>query len=545
MRDRFDYIVVGSGSAGAAVAGRLAEDPSRTVLLLEAGGPDTKAEIHVPFFHTRLLKSDVDWFYYTEPEPRLGHRRIYWPRGKVLGGCSSCNFMIVLRGHAADYDRWAALGNAGWDYASVLPFFRKLENFHAGASAYHGVGGPVNVTRLRCVNPITHAFVDAAVSQGIARCEDHNGAVFEGVDYVQVSQRDGRRSSVVRGYLDAARRRANFTLVTRAQATRVTVHGRRATGVEYVADGRAHVAHADHEIVVCAGAIASPQLLLLSGIGPADELRALGIPVVHELPGVGRGLRDHFIVPLNYHCRQPVSLANAELAENQDLFMSSGDGPLTSSLVEATAAVKTDASLASPDVAINCIPHYFLDYGFRTYDGHAFAITVNLRQAESTGSVSLHSADPLAPPRLRANYLSMDSEWETVMRGVELARAVAHDGALAAFRGSELGLGRRGGEREAVAAYVREFGQTEFHPVGSCRMGADAMAVVDAELRVRGLEGLRVADASVMPADLSSPTNVACIMIGERAADFITRGVVAAAEADALPRRMQPAPATP
>ena len=523
MPERFDHVVVGAGSAGAALAARLSEDPARRVLLLEAGGPDTKAEIEVPFLHTRLLKSDVDWFHYTEPEAQLGHRRIYWPRGKVLGGCSSCNFMIVLRGHAADYERWAALGNAGWDFASVLPVFRRMENFHAGASTYHGVGGPVDVARLRCVNPLTHAFVQAAVDQGVPRSNDHNGAAFEGVDYVQVSQRDGRRSSVVRGYLDPARARANLTVTPRAHATRIVVQNRRAVAVEYRVGNEARIAQADGDIVLSAGAIGSPHLLLLSGIGPADALRAAGVAVVHDLPGVGQGLRDHFIVPVNYHCRKPVSLANAELAENQDVYMSSRDGPLTSTLVEATSALRVDAASPSPDLAINFIPHYFVDYGFRTYDGHAFTLTVNLRQARSTGSITLQAADPLAAPRMSANYLADESEWRTVLRGIEMAREIAHGAALAEFRGSELGPGRLATTREALAAYVRDVGQTEFHPVGTCRMGADPLAVVDAQLRVHGIERLRVADASVMPADLSSPTNIATIMIGERAADFLMR----------------------
>jgi choline dehydrogenase len=521
MVDSYDYIVIGAGSAGAPLAARLSEDRSRRVLLLEAGPSDAKAEIHVPFFHTRLFKTDVDWDYYTEPVAELANRRVYWPRGKVLGGCSSCNFMIALRGHPADFDHWASLGNDGWDYASLLPFFRRLENHYSGDSEYHGAGGPVNVARLRCVNPITDAFVEAAGSVGIPRSEDHNGETFDGVDYVQVSQRDGRRGSVALSYLHPAHDRENLVIATHAQGTRIAVEHGRAREVTYLRDGAEHRARAAAEIVLSGGSINSAQLLLLSGIGPADELRALGIPVVHDLPGVGRGMRDHFIVPLNYHCRRPVSLANAELAENQDIYVSSHDGPLTSSLVEATAAVKTSTSLRSADLALNIIPNYFLDYGFRTYDGHAFAITVNLRSSQSTGSITLTSADPTAPPRITMDYLSTQSERDTLLHGIDLAREIAAAAALGPFRGSELDPGRAANTAEAVMDYVRAFGQTEFHPVSTCRMGSDDGAVVDSQLRVRGLEGLRIADASVMPSEISSPTNLASIMIGERAADLI------------------------
>jgi choline dehydrogenase len=524
LSEIYDYIVIGSGSAGAVVASRLSEDKTNQVLLLEVGGRDTKAEIHVPFYHPKLLKTDVDWFYYTEPEPHLNFRRIYWPRGKVLGGCSSCNFMIVQRGHRDDFDRWDQLGNKGWSYADILPTLKKMENHFSGTSEYHGVGGPVNVTRLKCVNPLSHLYLEAAVASGIARTDDQNGPLLDGADYVQVSQKDGQRSSVVKGYLEPARERKNLTVKTQAYVTRLLVEKGRAEGVSYLKDGEIKKAQASREVILCGGTINSPQLLMLSGIGPADHLKSLGIPVVQELPGVGQNLQDHFLTPVNYHCTQPVSLANAEIAENRDLYMSSHDGPLTSNLVEAIAFYKTRTGLKTPDVVLNFIPNFFQDYGFRNYDGHAFTVSVNLRQTESKGQITLASNDPFASPRIQVNYLSQGSEVKSLIQGIRFAREIIRNKAFDPYRGIEIFPGDSIQTDQEISDYIRSRGHTEFHPVSTCKMGNDAMAVVDSRLRVRGVEGLRVADASVFPAETISATNITTIMIGERAAAMIREG---------------------
>jgi choline dehydrogenase len=524
MIKNYDYIVVGAGSSGAVVATKLSESGLHQVLLLEAGGADTKAEIHVPFYHTKLFKTEVDWLYYTEPEPHLNYRRIYWPRGKVLGGSSCLNFMIALRGHPYDFNLWAELGNLEWSYAKVLPYFKKMENHFSGASEYHGVGGPLNITRLKCVNPLTPIFIEAAVSSGISRTEDHNGATMEGVDYVQVSQKDGRRSSVARAYLEPAKMRSNLTIKTHAHATKILIENHCAKGVSFKHEGKLEKAFANAEVILCGGAINSPQLLMLSGIGPAQHLKAIEIPLVLDLPGVGQNLQDHFFVPINYHCKKPVSLANADLAENQDIYISSHDGPLTSNLVEATALVKTSPSLPAPDIAINMIPNYFQDYGFKTYDGHAFTLSTQLRKTESVGQLTLFSNDPLAPPRLQANYLSKKEELKALIHGIRLSRRIVQESSFDPFRGSELYPGHRIQSDQEISEYIQNHGQTEFHPLGTCKMGKDSMAVVEQNLKVKGIKGLRVADASIIPSELTSTPNLTCIMIGERAAEFILTG---------------------
>jgi choline dehydrogenase len=522
--ETYDYIIVGSGSAGAVIASRLSEKADLKVLLLEAGGPDTRAEIHVPFYATKLFKTRLDWAYYTEEEPHLNFRRIYWPRGKVLGGSSSSNFMTVQRGHPHDFDRWCELGNSEWSFSKLLPYYKKLENHFSGPSEYHGVGGPVNVARLKCINPLTHVYLEAAVEAGFSRTHDHNGAHPDGVDHVQVTQKGGRRWSVVDGYLTPARGRQNLTIKTHAPVTSLMIDKKRVRGVTCVQDGKVLQIFASREVILCGGVINSPQLLMLSGIGPADPLKSLGIPIVLDLPGVGQNLQDHFLVPINYHCKKPISLANAELAENQDIYMSSRDGPLTSNQVEGVNIVKTDPTLPVSDLSINFVPNYFLDYGFKSYDAHAFNFYTTLRRAESVGDLTLFSKNPFAPPRVRANYLSKSNELKTLLKGVKIVREIAHAKPFAPYRGSELDPGKSAQTESAIADYIRNRGQSEFHPVGTCKMGNDPLAVVDQQLRVRGIEGLRVADASIFPTQISVAANITVIMIGEKAAAMISKG---------------------
>ena len=518
----FDVVVVGAGSAGCAVAGRLSEDPSVRVLLLEAGGTDDVLEVQIPAGLYKVWRTRHDWNYTTEPQPELDGRRLFWPRGKLLGGSSSINAMIYMRGAAADYDEWAELtGDPSWSYEHVLPLFRRMEDNARGADRYHGVGGPLRVEDLRSPHPWTRAVIQSAVAAGYPRNDDFNGATQEGVGQYQVTQKRGRRWSSAAAYLHPAMSRPNLTLRTGALTTRVLVEDGRATGVEYRCDGRVHTARATREVVLSGGAVNSPQLLMLSGIGPADHLREVGVDVVHDLPGVGGGLQDHPLVPVVWNVRSGKSLRLAETPVNLAKWKAAGRGPLTSNLAEAGLFTRSSPEQPEPDLQMHFLPVKFWKQAEIDPDAEAFSTLVVLVRVHSRGSVRLRSADPTWSPAIDAGYLTDERDLDALVSGVEKAREIAASGPLASVLADEWSPGAAGQGRDALRASVRETLESLYHPVSSCRMGTDDQAVVDSQLRVHGIEGLRVADASVMPTLVRGNTNAPSIMIGERAADLI------------------------
>jgi choline dehydrogenase len=520
----YDYIVVGAGSAGCVLAARLTEDERARVLLLEAGGAGGAKEIRIPAAFSKLFKTRVDWNFSTEPEPQLHDRRLYWPRGKVLGGSSAINAMIYIRGNRADYDFWRDSGNPGWGYAEVLPYFKKSENQERGASEYHGVGGPVNVADPRYVNPLTRAFLAAAEQIGIASNPDFNGAAQDGAALYQVTQKDGSRCSAADGFLQPARERNNLTVVTAAHAARVLLEGNRAVGVAFLRDGAMQEARADGEVILAGGTVNSPQLLMLSGIGPAGELKTAGISTVHDLPGVGKNLQDHPMVSVGYLCTQKISLDGAETLGNFLRWLVWRNGPLASNVAEAGLFLRTRVGLEAPDLQLLFGPAYYRGHGLVRRKEHCFGFGPTLIAPQSRGEISLRSANPLDAPAIRANYLATDTDLRTMIAGVRLARRLAHAKAFDAFRGEELHPGAAQQSDSEIAEFLRNELETLYHPVGTCKMGNDALAVVDPRLRVHGIERLRVVDASIMPRVPAGNTNAPVMMIAEKAAELIREG---------------------
>ncbi len=500
----YDYIIVGAGSAGCVLANRLSADDAARVLLIEAGGPDSAREIHVPISFSKLFKTVVDWAFYTEEQPRLNKRKLYWPRGKVLGGSSSINAMIYIRGNRRDYDRWAQMGATGWDWNGVERFFEQSLTDQ-------------NVADLCSVNPISEAFVEAATQAGYARNHDFNGAIQEGFGFYRVTQLNGRRHSAADAFLRPAIMRKNLAVLTGALATGIVMEGAHARGVRYVRNGKAEVARAEREVILAGGAVNSPQLLLLSGIGGADQLKRFGIEVVVDLPGVGENLQDHPVVSICYRSKLPVSLANAPRITNLARYLVRQRGPLTSNVAEAGGFVHTRAGLDRPDLQFHFAPGFFLEHGFRTVEGHGFTFGPTLVRPESRGWIRLRSADATDQPLIQPNYLDREEDLQVLVDGVKMAREIARGRALDPYRGEEIFPGECGD----LAEYVRAMLETLYHPVGTCKMGTDPMAVVDPQLRVRGVAGLRVVDASVMPEVVSGNTNAPTMMIAERAAAAI------------------------
>ncbi|SEP15599.1 GMC family oxidoreductase [Trujillonella endophytica] len=518
----YDVVVVGAGSAGCALAGRLTEDPSLRVLLLEAGGSDDVLEVQIPAALYKVWRTRRDWNYTTEPQPGLGGRRLFWPRGKLLGGSSSINAMIYIRGAAADYDEWAQLtGDPSWSFESVLPLFRRMEDNARGADRFHGTGGPLRVEDPRSPHVWSRAAVESAVAAGHPRNSDFNGARQEGAGLYQLTQRRGRRWSAADAYLHPVVDRPNLTVVTGAPTTRVLVSGGRATGVEYRRGGRLHTAHAAAEVVLAGGAVNSPQLLLLSGIGPADHLREVGVDVVHDLPGVGGGLQDHPLVPVIWHTRGGKSLFRAESPSGYAKWFGARRGPLTSNLAEAGLFARSRPELDEPDLQYHFLPVKFWRQAEVDPDVDAFTAASVLVRVHSRGSVRLRSADPAWAPAIDAGYLTDPRDLDALVSGVEQAREIAATGPLADVLGEEWSPGPAARTPEQLRQSVRDTLESLYHPVSSCRMGTDDRAVVDPQLRVHGIDGLRVVDASVMPTLVRGNTNAPTIMIAERAADLI------------------------
>jgi choline dehydrogenase len=511
-----DFVIVGAGAAGCVLASRLTEDPDTSVLLLEAGPRDRRLETRIPAAFSRLYRSEIDWGYSTVPQAELDDRELVFPLGRVLGGSTAMNAMMVLRGHRADYDAWAAAGCPGWSWDEVERSFARSR------------AGPFPLAELRDRNALTAAFVEAAQAEGIAFNPDLNSGQNEGVGFVPVSQRRGRRFGVVRGYLQPARRRPNLTVVTGAQVTRVLLSNGRATGVRYrlAGSGNAQEGRAERDVVLCAGAIGSPHLLQLSGIGPREPLEAAGIEVLHELPGVGAGLLDHLASGLLVLTKGVDTLASAESIPNVLRWALRGRGPLTSNVGEAVAFVRTEPQLIAPDVELLFAPVLFEDEGLKQPTEHGLTIGVIALRPKSVGSVRLRSKDPGEAPAIDPRYLSDPSgeDLKTLLHGLRLARRVLARAPLADYVLQELQPGSEAKSDDELTVHVRALSQTLYHPAGTCRMGTDEGAVVDLELRVRGLEALRVVDASVMPSLPSGHTNWPTVMIAESASELIRAG---------------------
>jgi choline dehydrogenase len=520
----YDYIIVGAGSAGCVLANRLTEDPSIKVLLLEAGGPDSRREIHIPVAFSKLFQTACDWTYFTEPEPQLENRKLYWPRGKVLGGSSSINAMIYIRGNSQDYDHWRELGNPGWSYADVLPYFKKSENQERGPSEYHGTGGPLNVSDLCCMNPLSQAFLEAAEESGFSRNPDFNAASQEGFGFYQVTQKEGRRHSAAVAFLRPAMTRPNLTVKTKVHASGILFEKNRAIGVSFQREEGIEQARAEREVIVCAGAIGSPQLLMLSGVGNAAELRRFSIPVVCDLPGVGANLQDHPAIGLIYESLQPVSLLITENLSTQMRYLFFKNGPLTSNVAEAGGFVKLSANSATPEIQFHFGAGYFKNHGLETIKEHAYSFGPTLVRPQSAGYIRLRSSNPLDSPGIHANYFSDPRDLDMMVEGVKMARRIGAARAFAKYRGRELYPGNQVQSDDAIRGFIRKMVETLYHPVGTCKMGNDPAAVVDSDLRVHGVEGLRVVDASIMPSVPGGNTNAPTIMVAEKAADMIKRG---------------------
>jgi choline dehydrogenase-like flavoprotein len=523
--DEFDYVVVGGGSAGCAAAARLSEDPSRSVCLLEAGGDGRSVLIDTPALIAVTVPRRIhNWALDTVPQEGLEGRRGYQPRGKGLGGSSVINAMIYMRGNALDYDEWAAAGNPGWAWSDVLPVFRRAENNERGADAWHGTGGPLNVADGRSPNVTSLAFVEAAVQAGVARNRDFNGATQEGVGLYQVTQKNGRRWSAARAYLDPAAGRANLAVVTGAHARRLLLEGKACAGVETTRGAF----RARRETILAGGAFGSPQLLLLSGIGPREELARHGIDLRHELPGVGQNLQDHPDYVIGYLSQAPGLLGLTlrglgNLAAGIGPFRRAGAGILASNIAEAGGFLKSDPALERPDLQLHFAIGLVADHGRDRTPRYGFSCHVCVLRPKSRGSVRLASADPLAPPRIDPAFLAHEDDASLLLRGVKMTMGILGQPALSAYRGANV-FGEEGASDDALGTLIRRRADTVYHPVGTCRMGNDELAVVDARLRVRGIERLRVADASIMPTLIGGNTNAPSMMIGERVADFIGAG---------------------
>lgn len=518
----YDYVIVGAGSAGCVLANRLTEDAGIRVLLLEAGGADRRPEIRIPAAFPKLFKTKHDWNFETVPQVHLNGRQLYVPRGKGLGGSSSINAMIYIRGHRTDYDGWVAQGCAGWGYEDVLPYFKKSEDYACGASAYHGVGGPLRVESLREPNPLTHAFVEAGVEAGLLRNDDFNGERQEGVGFAPVTQRRGQRWSTATAFLRTALQRTNLVVETDAQAKRLLVEGSRVTGIIYRQCGEDRVARAEREVILCAGAIGTPHLLMLSGIGPAEMLQQHGIDVVQDVPNVGRNLHDHLIFGVRYKVRQPITLANADTSINALRWLLFRRGPLTSNVAEGLAFLRTHSDLTAPNLQLHFGPAAFQNHGLDPISEHAMTLGVTLLQPQSRGFVALRSADPDAMPLIEPCSLSDDGrDLRTLVEGVAWARRIYQASAFSPFRGEEWAPGINVQTPEDIAESIRADAEYLYHPVGTCRMGSDVDSVVDPELRLRGMTGIRISDASVMPTIVRGNTNAPVIMIAEKAADLI------------------------
>lgn len=528
--DRCDYVVIGAGSAGCVLANRLTEDGRSSVLLLEAGGRDDSLLVRMPAGAGQLIKAKgpYNWGFWTEPEPRLGGRRLWWPRGKGWGGSSSINGMIYIRGHARDYDHWRQLGLRGWSYAEVLPYFKRSEAMEGGGDTYHGGDGPLHISKAASPNPVFSGFIAAGAQAGHKLTADFNGVQQEGFGPYQLTIRDGRRWSASAAFLrPILGKRSNLFAETGARTTRILVEDGRAVGVEFVQGKERRTVRADKEVLLCAGAVQSPQILMLSGIGDPAALAAAGVPLVHPLRGVGQNLQDHLDVILAWECTRPITA----FAVNRGLaklttglnYLLRGQGAGRQNFLEAGAFLKSRRDLELPDLQLHCVLALMQDHGKVPMDRDGFSVHVCQLRPESRGSVGLRSADPFDDPAIFGNYLATENDRRSLRDGIRIVRDVIRQSALDDVRGPELNPGAAIETDDQLDDWITRSAETIYHPVGTCRMGAagDPLAVVDETLNVMGLAGLRVVDASVMPTLIGGNTNAPTMMIAEKAADMI------------------------
>ncbi len=530
-----DFVVVGAGSAGCVMAARLSEDAGTRVVLLEAGGEDRNLWIHIPLGYGKTFANPaVNWMFRTEADASTNGRSIFWPRGKVLGGSSSINGMVYIRGQQEDYDHWRQLGNAGWSFQDVLPYFRRAEDQQTFHDDYHGNGGPLAVSDPTYSHPICDAFIEAAVDAGYPRNKDFNGATQEGVGYQQTTTRNGRRCSTAVGYLHPARKRPNLTVITRATTERVVFEGKRAVGVTFSENGVSRTIRVRREVILCGGAIGSPHLLMLSGVGPAAHLRELGIDVVHALPGVGQCLQDHYSAAVKLRCKEPITFNDVMMNPLKKLgvgirYLLHRDGPLTMAAGPVALFARTRPELASPDVKISISPFSSDNPAAGLHKFSGFTVIVYQLRPDSRGEIRLKTTNPFDAPALIPNYLTDPNDQRTMVDGLRIIRGLLKDRRFERYIEREYLPGPDVTTDAELLNYARQYGGTVYHPTSTCRMGQDPMAVVDDHLRVHGLDGLRVVDASIMPIVASGNTNAPTIMIAEKACDMIHGRMAAAA----------------
>lgn len=528
---KFDYIIIGAGSAGCILANRLSEDPSQSVLLLEAGGKDTQMEIHIPAAYSKLNRTKVDWAFYTEPQANVDFRRMFQPRGKTLGGCSSTNAMAYVRGNKADYNHWADLGNEGWSYEEVLPYFIKSENNEQIRDKFHGTGGPLNITFAKVYQtPLALAFIEACKQKGIPENKDFNGEEQEGAGLFQFTIKDQRRHSAATAFLKPVLKRPNLKVWNKAQVSRILIENDRAIGVEFFKGQAKENVYCKKEVILSAGTFQSPQLLMLSGIGEEEELKKWGIALKKNLPGVGKNLQDHVFCLISSLCKDKIT-ANHQLKPLNQLkgliqYLLFKKGPFTTSPLEANAFIKTDASFKRPDFQLHFAPVHLGSYDKDLYDvntyphSDGYSILPSLIQPKSRGFVALKSGNPKDTPLIQPNYLASEEDSQALIKGARIAYEILSAEAFAHFR-LHTHFPEKTGSDEELLSHIRKTLESIYHPVGTCKMGLDEMAVVDKELRVKRIENLRVIDASVMPVITSGNTNAPVMMIAEKGADLV------------------------